>query len=361
MSLKVSIITPSFNQGAFIEQTIESVLSQDYENMEYIIIDGGSTDNTLEILRRYDNRVRWVSEPDNGQSDAINKGFRLATGDIVAWMNSDDTYEPGAISAIVPLFEKNPKLGLIYGEGYIINESGERVGRFSATVPFDLWKLIHVWDYILQPTTFFRRDALVKCGYLDERLNWAMDWDLWIRLAMEPKSEVLYIDRYLANSREYAETKTSTGGLARIKELRNLMCKYAGEAYAEGFWLYYYDWITKLGIKGDENITAPSMDFLHNLPIPDDLGYCPPTTNFNVRRGISEQLLYLSYEDEAPFEVNIFLNDYHAEKIVFEGAGRQEVVLDIQKFPSYGYVHHIRVEFSCNSDRDRPKLKAGLL
>jgi glycosyltransferase involved in cell wall biosynthesis len=232
----VSIITPSYNQGRFIEATIQSVLNQDYGNIEYIIIDGGSTDNTLEILRKYEDRLTWISEPDHGQSDAINKGFKRARGTILAWLNSDDVYEPGAIRAAVEYFKKHDDVALLYGEGDIIDEHGKKLRRFGATQPFDLWTLIYIWDYIMQPTTFFKREALQEVGYLDENLNWCMDWDLWIKIAKRFK--VGYMDRVLASSREYADTKTSTGGWKRFREIVAVMRKHGRMKYPPGYFLY---------------------------------------------------------------------------------------------------------------------------
>jgi len=356
--LKASIITPSYNQGVFIEKTIESVLTQDYANIEYIVIDGGSTDNTLDILKKYDGRLKWISESDKGQSDAINKGFRMATGDIFAWLNSDDTYEPRAVSAAVSIFEKKTRLGLLYGEGYRIDENGVRLGRFPATTYFNLWKLIHVWDYILQPSTFFARSALESCGYLDENLRWTMDWDLWIKLALLPEYDVEYTEHFLANSREYAGTKTSVGGLNRVKEIRDIMLHHAGENYAEGFRLHYFDWITKLKLAGDEDITQKSIDFLNNLPIPDEEGYCPPETRFCTKKGLPEQILHLEYEDKDPLEVNIFVNDYFVKQVVFDKADEQRISLNLDEYSIDMPFHLVAVEYS--RDIPKPKLRAFL-
>ena len=223
----VSVITPSYNQGRFIEETIESVLSQDYDNIEYIIVDGGSTDNTAGIIKKYDGKLTYITEKDNGQSDAINKGFRMASGEIVAWLNSDDVYEPGCVSRAVEEFEKNSKLGLLYGEGYIIDEKSTKIRVFEHTQEFDYWKLVNFWDYIMQPTTFFKKCYLQQVGYLDEDLQYCMDWDLWIKLAAV--SEVKYIPDLLACSREYGETKTSTGGDKRLREIISLLQKYSGK------------------------------------------------------------------------------------------------------------------------------------
>ncbi len=231
----VSVITPSYNQGKYIETTIKSVLNQNYPNLEYIIIDGGSTDGSLSIIKKYADKLTYISERDGGQSNAINKGFRIAKGEIVAWLNSDDTYEPGAISEAVKYFDQHD-VALVYGEGDLINENGQKIKRFEATQSFDLWTLVNVWDYIMQPTTFFKRNALEKVGYLDEDLHWTMDWDLWIRLAK--KYKVGYINKILANSREYAETKTSTGGWKRFKEIRTVLRKHGEKRFPPGYFIY---------------------------------------------------------------------------------------------------------------------------
>ena len=227
MGLLVSIITPSYNQGRFIRETIESVLSQDYDNIEYIVVDGVSTDNSLDIIKEYQGRLTYISEKDHGQSDAINKGFKMARGDIVAWLNSDDVYEPHCISRAVEEFQKNDKLGLVYGDGYIIDEDSNKLKVFEYTEEFDYWKLVNFWDYIMQPATFFKRETLQKVGYLDVNLHYCMDWDLWIKLAAV--SEVKYIPELLACSREYGDTKTSTGGDKRLKEIIGLLQKYSGK------------------------------------------------------------------------------------------------------------------------------------
>ena len=156
----VTIVTPTLNQGHFIRSTIESVLSQDYPNIEYIVMDGGSTDETAAVVQDYSSRLTWISERDRGQSHAINKGFRLARGEIVAWLNSDDLLLPGAVRKAVNACQANPQAGAIYGEGYLIDRSGETTGRFPCTEAFNLWKLVHLSDYILQQTVFFKKRVL---------------------------------------------------------------------------------------------------------------------------------------------------------------------------------------------------------
>lgn len=221
----VTIVTPSYNQGRFIRRTIESVLSQDYENLEYLVIDGGSTDETLEILKEYQGRLKFISEKDNGQSDAINKGFQMARGEIVAWLNSDDTYESGCIKRAVEELSGDENIGLVYGDGYITDEEDHKLKVFEYTQEFDFWKLTNFWDYIMQPAAFFRACFLKQIGYLNIGLKYCMDWDLWIRLASV--SEVKYVPELWACSREYGETKTSTGGKERLAEITALLQRYS--------------------------------------------------------------------------------------------------------------------------------------
>lgn len=279
----VSIITPSYNQGEFLHDAIESVLGQDYENIEYIVIDGGSSDNSLEILKEYEGRITYVLEPDNGQSNAINKGFRMAKGDIVAWLNSDDVYEPGCISAAVEVFKNHKSASLVYGDGYIINRDGSKNRIFEYTSPFDMWSLINIWDYIMQPTAFFKKGLLERVGMLDERLNWAMDWDLWIKLAHE--GEVIYLPRLMACSREYGETKTSTGDELRLREILGLMQKHSGEDAPYGYEIYRCANLLEHGELDDgarNDISTKLTSLLSLMPVPDVNGRCTSNVNFMI-------------------------------------------------------------------------------
>ena len=235
----VSIVTPSYNQARYLPATIDSVLAQDYPNIEYLVVDGASTDGSLDVLRSYDGRVSWVSEPDHGQTDALNKGFRATRGDIVAWLNADDVYEPGAVSEAVQAFEGEPGIGLVYGNASIVDEAGRLVRRFDEIEPFSLWRLLHVLDYVPQAATFFRRSSADEAGWLDEHLEFAMDWDLWIRLAAV--SDVLYLDKPLARARVHPATKTATGGWRRIQELRRLVRRHTGHGWTPGIRLYALD------------------------------------------------------------------------------------------------------------------------
>jgi len=202
----ISIVTPSYNQAHFIEDTIRSVLSQDYPHMEYLIVDGGSTDNTVEIIRKYESRLTWwVSEKDLGQTDAINKGFARAKGDILAWINSDDTYESGAITAAVNYFHAHPEVGMIYGDCNFINERGDVIGKFdSAQTNYRL--LRQGYTHIPQQTMFFRANLWKQVGPLDPSFYFAMDYDLWTRISA--RSEIKYVPQTWANFRLHTSGKT---------------------------------------------------------------------------------------------------------------------------------------------------------
>ncbi len=179
----VSVITPSFNQARYLETTIRSVLEQDYPHIEYIIVDGGSTDGSSEIIRKYSEKLAWwVSEKDKGQTDALNKGFARATGDILAWINSDDTYEPGAISSAVQFLTDHPEIGMVYADTNFIDENDRVIGHFPAAHT-DLPRLRRGYVHIPQQATFFRASLWKQVGPLDPSFYFAMDYDLWVRFA----------------------------------------------------------------------------------------------------------------------------------------------------------------------------------
>ncbi len=202
----VTIVTPSFNQARFLEATIESVLSQGYPSLEYIIVDGGSTDGSLEIIKRYESRLAWwTSEKDRGQTDAINKGLAHAKGSILAWLNSDDTYLPGAVAAAAAYLGANPGIGLVYGDANYINEAGRVVGRFPAAQT-DQRKLRQGYVHIPQQAAFFRADLWRSVGPLDPSYYFAMDYDLWVRISK--KAEVKYLHQAWANFRLHEAGKT---------------------------------------------------------------------------------------------------------------------------------------------------------
>src|SRR5919109_3422360 len=178
---RISIVTPSYNQAPFLEATVRSVLLQGYPNLEYIVVDGGSEDGSPEILRRYDEWLAsWVSEPDEGQSDAVNKGFARATGEIFGWLNSDDVYEPGALREVARYFATAQGCTLLYGRGSYIDERGRKTGSCDWIRPFDR-RLFLTSNFILQPAAFWRAELWKEAGELDAECHWAMDWEWLLR------------------------------------------------------------------------------------------------------------------------------------------------------------------------------------
>jgi glycosyltransferase involved in cell wall biosynthesis len=240
----VTVVTPSFNQATFLRHTIESVLSQDYPHLEYVIMDGASTDGSARIAAEYGSRLTWISEPDRGQTHAINKGFQRARGEIVAWLNSDDTLLPGAVSAAVEAFRTAPAAGAVYGGGYCIDRDGAVTMKFPFTEDFNLWRLTWLCDYILQQAAFFRRDAVAEVGWLDESLHWAMDWDLLTRLGK--RFGLRHVPVEMGCLREYGETKTASGGRRRFQELRTLLRRQTGALWPPGCWYYGLDTYDKI-------------------------------------------------------------------------------------------------------------------
>jgi glycosyltransferase involved in cell wall biosynthesis len=203
----VSIVTPSYNQQNFLEETILSVLNQDYPNLEYFVIDGGSTDGSVEIIKKYaDKLTGWVSESDQGQTDAINKGFALSQGEIMAWLNSDDIYHPGAVPSAVKIFQNNPEVGMVYGDTDVINGNGRKVGNFNAKQT-NFKRLMRGGVYIPQPASFWRRDLWNQSGPLDPDFYFAMDYDLWVRFSKI--SSLKYIPKVWASFRMHGEGKTT--------------------------------------------------------------------------------------------------------------------------------------------------------
>ena len=235
--MKVSIITPSYNQAKFLEETILSVLNQDYPNIEYWIIDGGSEDGSQEIIRKYADRLAgWVSEKDKGQTDAINKGFNRATGDILAWINSDDTYQPGAIREAVQLLEEHPGWGMVYGDTRLIGETGQFIGKFPAAQT-DYEKLRQGYVHIPQQASFFRADYWKKVGPLDPSFFFAMDYDLWVRLARI--TDLVYVRREWANFRLHGQGKTITADDRCWPEMLRIHYRDGGNFFAPIVMKYY--------------------------------------------------------------------------------------------------------------------------
>ena len=239
---KISVIVPSLNQGRYLQQCIESILSQEYPHLELIIIDGESKDNSVAVIRTYESNLHyWTSEPDGGQSNAINKGFRQATGDLVAWLNADDFYLEKALNKVVRAYQENRDAPFYFGNGFRVDQQGYKKCDFisNGDFVFNREALLYGLNYILQPATFINSIFLKKIGDLDETLHYGMDSDLWMRLSEE--AEPVYIKEYLAASREYEQTKTSTGSFQRCEELRLTSKKHTGVEMTPGNLCYFLD------------------------------------------------------------------------------------------------------------------------
>lgn len=229
----VSIVTPTFNQATFLEQTIKSVLEQDYPFIEYIVVDGDSTDDTRRILSRYADRIRIVSEPDRGQGDAINKGFRLARGSIMGWLNSDDLYLAGAIAAVVRFFKAHPEIDFVYGDALAMDTRNRLYGVRAHVRQTNYHDLITQGDFIVQPAAFWRSGLWREIGELDTALRYTLDYDYWLRAAR--KFELRYVPVCLAAERLHSGAKTARGGSARLEEVASLSHRHGYTQLPLGF------------------------------------------------------------------------------------------------------------------------------
>lgn len=337
----VSIITPSYNQGKFIKNTIDSVLSQDYPRIEYIVVDGGSTDDTIDILKEYGDKIHWISEKDKGQADAINKGFKMAKGEYVAWLNSDDIYEPECIKKAVEALVNNPNVAFVYGDGYIRDYDGDIIKKFEYTRPFDMWSLVNIWDYIMQPTVFMRKSCLESIGWLKEDLNWIMDWDIWVRLS--DKYDVFYLPEILASSREYGETKTSTGNEKRLKEIYNFMCKTSKNKNPFGYEIYYCSNLLA-NYKLEESRKDEVLSRLNNLiklqPVPDKDNKCSNLVNFLIRPYETIRGLHILVDQEKPVLLLVSVN---GRLVIKKKVNKGEHFIPVSCLNSENY-NHIKVD-----------------
>lgn len=243
--LSISVVTPSFNHGRFIERTILSVLEQDIPGMDYFIADGGSTDETIDILRHYEDRLQWISEKDNGQADGVNKGIRATKGEIIGWLNSDDIYYPGALAAVLDLFERNPGIDVIYGDADHIDEMGGIIEPYY-TEDWNYERLKEVC-FLCQPAVFFRRRLIEKAGLLVPGLRYCMDYEYWLRLgALTPFTR---IDKVLAGSRMYQENKTLGDRVPVHREINNMLLEKIGDVPDKWVYAYAHAVVEEKGIK----------------------------------------------------------------------------------------------------------------
>ena len=218
--LSVAAVTPSYNQGRFIGRTIDSVLSQGVADLEYVVMDGGSTDETVAVLEGYGDRLSYRSERDKGQPDAVNKGIAATSGEIIAWLNSDDVYRPGALQAVLEVFEENPDVDVVYGDADHIDVDDAFIEDYPAE-PYDLDRLKQRC-IICQPAAFFRRRVVERFGALDLRWQYTLDYEFWLRLA-KGGAVFHYLPRKLAGSRFYPQTKTSGSRLTVHAEINDML------------------------------------------------------------------------------------------------------------------------------------------
>jgi glycosyltransferase involved in cell wall biosynthesis len=238
----ISIVTPSLNQGIFIEETILSVLSQDYPSIEYILVDGGSKDATLDILKKYSDRIIWISEKDEGQAQAINKGLKMATGEIITYLNADDILLPGSLNMVARVFERNPDVKWVTGRSRIIDDTSKEIRGLITFYKNFLLKLgsinlFFIINFISQPATFWRRSLLPSLGLMDEALHYTMDYDYWMRLWQRYQPGIVHAT--LAGFRIHRNSKTNSSAHSNtwIKEERLVIQRHAPAR----IWLLLHD------------------------------------------------------------------------------------------------------------------------
>lgn len=233
----VSIVTPSFNQGRFLRRTIDSVLGQDYPHIEYLVFDGGSSDESIDLLRSYADRFFWRAQPDRGQTDAINQGLRRARGEILAYLNSDDVLLPGAVTRIVERFRQQPDADLLYGNAYHI-DADDRILNEYPTAPFSFARLLQSCC-ICQPATFWRRRVIERIGLFDVTLQCAMDYEYWLRLA-RVGGTLGHVPEFLACSRWHAATKTLSARMRVYHEILAVSRRHAEDASFSQYYAYWH-------------------------------------------------------------------------------------------------------------------------
>lgn len=224
----VTVITPTYNQGQFIAETIESVLAQDYPHLEYIIVDGNSADNTVEVIKQYENdpRLTWISEPDNGMSHALNKGIRMSNGEYLTWLNSDDVYIGQAISEVMDFFFGHPDADIVYGDAMYTDAAGNPTGKNQTGSPqFNLTDSMSYLNSVPQPGTIWHRRVTDTIGDLREDLPYVMDLDYWVRAYLNG-FKLMYYDGVRATYRLHDASKTMTGGLVYCDEREMILDEY---------------------------------------------------------------------------------------------------------------------------------------
>lgn len=226
--MKISVVTPSFNQGQFIERTVQSVLSQNCgpHELEYVVMDGGSSDQTVSILASYATKLFFISEPDRGQTHAINKGINATSGEIIGWLNSDDIYYPDALKKVCDFFTAHPQVEMVYADAKLIDVND----NFLAHYPTEKWHVERLKSrcFISQPATFIRREAVLKYGHLNEQLHFCMDYEYWLRLGLNG-ARIVYLPESLAGARIYADTKSSRLAVEASLEAMSMLQEKLGD------------------------------------------------------------------------------------------------------------------------------------
>ncbi|KAB7730497.1 glycosyltransferase [Rudanella paleaurantiibacter] len=239
---KLTVVTPSYNQVEYLERTILSVLNQGYPNLEYFIMDGGSTDGSVEIIKKYEPYLAgWVSEPDRGQTDAINKGFRRATGDLVAFQNSDDVFAPDAFWRVAKAWQQDPTAGVFFGDMYIIDEN-DAITEEMRVPPFCAECHIYEGMQVFNQSFFVRRELLDQFGLLDESLRFVIDYEIVARLGVQPGVRFRHVDGFWGGFRVQPDAKSSniaTVGVAEHARIRQKFAPALKSRWGESFWVRY--------------------------------------------------------------------------------------------------------------------------
>ncbi|MBS0208557.1 MAG: glycosyltransferase [Planctomycetes bacterium] len=262
MTLSISVVTPSYNQGQFIERTLQSVLGQESPAEEYVVYDGGSTDQTVAVLNSFGTRVRWASARDRGQSEAVNKGIRSTHGDIIGWLNSDDIYYPGALALVREFFESHPDVDVVYGRSNHIDEHEQVIEPY----PTEAWSLERMKELciISQPAAFFRRRIVERLGALDENLQYALDYEFWLRLALGG-ARFAYLPQVLAATRIHPATKTNALKLKCHREINNMLAKKLGRVPDRWIFTYAHVVLESRGVTRKQPLRFLFLFFVNSI------------------------------------------------------------------------------------------------
>ena len=246
----ITVITPSFNQGNFIQRTIESVLSQGIVDLEYIVMDGGSEDRTVEILKSYGDRIKWKSEYDAGTGDAVNKGLTAATGRIIGWLNSDDIYYDGTLRIALNYFDQNPEADVLYGDANHIDDRDQIIEKYP-TESWS-WERLQQQCIISQPAAFFRRTVIERYGLLDIRRPHCVDYEYWLRLGKNG-ARFFYLPGTLAATRLHANAKTVALRRACHEDINNILREHLGRVPTRWLINYAHAVVEERGIAPDQS------------------------------------------------------------------------------------------------------------